>query len=366
MDHSLLRSWLGLSPSDWPPDHYTLLGLAPGAGDPATVERTVLDRMAQLRPHQLLHPELVTEGMNRLAQALVCLTDPVARATYDAELGLPSPVPSSEGTNGAVPRSLRLPLPQPPYEVIPGFPISIDEDEAPPDATQVIEVPFKRGLEPPEALVPAYEVVEDDSSRSKAPVYEIVPEPFIEAELIAPVEPPWQPTTRRELYNRLTRLRRLLVAWQKLKPMFGDPQEPLDRPIKVLLLLEVVGELQAMLDSQPKLIGEPWRPGGLVAALIRQSLFLQNLRSLLPDQRRAVMLDWTGGETALSREYARLRELSRSGRQFRSRFPHQNRLMKVGRWAVRNPESLLAGLAVAIILSVLIRASGGVLRFLNP
>ena len=32
------------------------------------------DRMERLRGYQLLHPELVTEGMNRLAQALICLT----------------------------------------------------------------------------------------------------------------------------------------------------------------------------------------------------------------------------------------------------------------------------------------------------
>ena len=65
-----------------------LLGLTPGLSDPEEVERLVLDRMARLRSHQLLHPELVTEGMNRLAQALVCLTDPAARAAYDAELGI--------------------------------------------------------------------------------------------------------------------------------------------------------------------------------------------------------------------------------------------------------------------------------------
>ena len=41
--------------------------------------------------------------MNRLAQALICLSDPVAKAAYDAELGLggtPSPpaeLPPSEG-----------------------------------------------------------------------------------------------------------------------------------------------------------------------------------------------------------------------------------------------------------------------------
>src|SRR5207248_9650398 len=80
VDHSLLRSWLGLPPGPWPPDHYALLGLAPGPCDAAAVERLVLARMARLRPHQLLHPELVTEGLKRLGPAPGCLTDPAARA----------------------------------------------------------------------------------------------------------------------------------------------------------------------------------------------------------------------------------------------------------------------------------------------
>jgi hypothetical protein len=366
VDHSLLRLWLGLPPGEWPPDHYALLGLPPGSGDPAIVERTVLDRMAQLRPHQLLHPELVTEGMNRLAQALVCLTDPAARAIYDAELGLPPLVPASEPIASVVPRPAPPPLPQPPYEVIPGFPIPTDEDAPSPDMTQIIEVSFPVGLLPPKAVAPAYEVVEDKPSQPKVLPYEIVPDFLIEADLINRAEPPWQPATRRQLYTRLTRLRRLLATWQKLKLFFDDPQEPLDRPMTVLLLLEVVRELQPLLDCVPLLIGDPWRPGGLVVALIRQPLFLHNLRSLLPDQRQAVTLDWQRGEGELSREYARLRELSRSGRPFRRHFPRRGRLMRTARWAMRNPESLLVGLALAILLLVLLRSPSSVFRIVNP
>src|SRR5262249_31584520 len=57
VDYAPLRSWLGLPPGPWPPDHYTLLGLPPGEADPAAVERRVLERMDLLRRHQLLHPE---------------------------------------------------------------------------------------------------------------------------------------------------------------------------------------------------------------------------------------------------------------------------------------------------------------------
>lgn len=76
MDLALLRSWLDL-PADapWPPDPHTLLGVPPGPVDPADAESRALDRMDRLRPHQLLHPELVTEGMTRLAQALIAFTE---------------------------------------------------------------------------------------------------------------------------------------------------------------------------------------------------------------------------------------------------------------------------------------------------
>ena len=79
-------SCLQLSADRWPPDHYTLLGLEPQETDTTQIERRVEERMEELRRYQLTHADQVTDGMNRLAQALVCLTDPVARQAYDAML----------------------------------------------------------------------------------------------------------------------------------------------------------------------------------------------------------------------------------------------------------------------------------------
>jgi hypothetical protein len=86
MSHELIRSCLRLPADRWPPDHYTLLGLEPREADTGRIEQRVQERMEQLRRYQLTHAEQVTEGMNRLAQALVCLTDPVAKQAYDALL----------------------------------------------------------------------------------------------------------------------------------------------------------------------------------------------------------------------------------------------------------------------------------------
>ncbi|MCS7271004.1 MAG: hypothetical protein NZ703_07960 [Gemmataceae bacterium] len=77
-EYRKLRQWLHLEPDGpWPPSTADLLGLTPAeAAAPQTLgwtvlEARVLERMDWLRPYQLKYPELVTEGMNRLAQALL-------------------------------------------------------------------------------------------------------------------------------------------------------------------------------------------------------------------------------------------------------------------------------------------------------
>lgn len=71
MDRSLLLQWLELPGGTWPPDPYTLLGLSEVNVDARQAEARTLVLMNRLRSHQLKHPELVTEGMNRLAEALL-------------------------------------------------------------------------------------------------------------------------------------------------------------------------------------------------------------------------------------------------------------------------------------------------------
>src|SRR5262249_35189657 len=45
VDHNLLRSWLGLPPGPWPPDHSTLLGPPLAPSDPAPPEPLLPDRL---------------------------------------------------------------------------------------------------------------------------------------------------------------------------------------------------------------------------------------------------------------------------------------------------------------------------------
>src|SRR5438270_10353927 len=114
MGHELICTWLGLPPGDWPPDHYRLLGLEPGESDSTRIEQQVHDRLETVRRYQLLHPELVTEAMNRLAQAYVCLIDPAARQAYDAaRFGRPTGNGSRPPPAAPAPVVV-MPLPVPP------------------------------------------------------------------------------------------------------------------------------------------------------------------------------------------------------------------------------------------------------------
>jgi hypothetical protein len=271
----------------------------------------------------------VTEGMNRLAQALICLTDPAARAAYDAALGLPE---EASVVAGSTVRDPELLLDQPPasrpYEVVEG-----EQSE-------------------PMPLPPAYEVVWEDDPPRPRPAYEVVE--VVEAELVARAVGPWQPATRRELFARLAAVRRFVAAWQNLKPFLGDPRESLTRPARVLMLLDAMVEARPLLGSLREVLGESVPAGGMVTVLLAQPLFLHTFRLLLPDQRRAVAIDWRRGEAALTREYARLRDLVRTGRPVRRR----SRRCRVVGWLVRTPEVALAVFAIVALCAAWMRGRG--------
>ena len=113
MSHELICSCLQLSPDKWPPDYYTLLGLEPGEANRQRIEQHVQERMEKLRGYQLTHAEQATEGMNRLAQALVCLTDPVAKQAYDAKLAARrSKRPARRAAHAGPPRPNPAPIPR--------------------------------------------------------------------------------------------------------------------------------------------------------------------------------------------------------------------------------------------------------------
>jgi hypothetical protein len=225
MSTELICAALGVRPHQWPPDHYALLGLPAGDVDPVIIEQHVLDRMERLRRYQLAHPDAVTDAMNRLAQALVCLSDPTAKAAYDA-------------TRRSVPVAVQAP-----------------------------------------------EVVEEEESPQPYPL--AAAEPIAVAPVARP--PRARPRTddpRRTLYRRLGAARRLVTAWRDVGEFLADPSRRSLRPAEAIEFVGSLLELRDRLtDDEAPAVALPNQPGALVAALARQPLPLSTYRQFLPDRR---------------------------------------------------------------------------------
>lgn len=334
--HDRLCAWLELPPGTWPPDHYTLLGLPPGRGDVAAIEERVMERMERLRPHQLKHPELVTEGMNRLAQALVCLTDRDARAAYDRSLKLTLPV--AEGGEEEA-------------DVV------VAEEVAEKTVSEEAALPILPGGEEPTggrfpAEPPAVAV--DFTTFGGEPVAPADPSAREWAEATqTPKNIAVRTVSQRVIYRRLAALRRALRAWEALRPFLGTPGEMLVTPGAVLAFLHARRLAQEALPRVARLIREPPRPGSVVAAIVRSPHPIHLVRWLLPSQRQLVARDWQRGYDELQRAYARLREMAITGRP---RHP-ANDLLPLLRFLRQSPEWLLVGALVVALALALLRNS---------
>lgn len=313
--------------------------MPPRSPEVGVFEARVLQRMDLLRRHQLLHPELVTEGMNRLAQALITLTDPIGKVTYDAQLGTElrplgsvAPIQSPLLEGEASPLVVADPVFEDELldaEVLHSHPLELTQEILLPDELQ----PAYGVLSPP-----PLPLREPERAKPVAKVIDAIP-----------VVRPWPtpPSSRRWIYARLALLRRALRAWNRLQPVFLDPQDPLDRPDRVLLMLEGATAIRPYLHYLIGVMGGTHEPGGLVASVLKQPLLMDTMRRLLPEQRQALARDWRLGQLELEREYTRLRGLSV---EERTRAEGIQRPPNFVQWLRSAPELVLLGFAVFVLL----------------
>lgn len=79
--------WLDIPPEEQPPDHYRLLGVAPGEADPHAIAAAAQRRIAQVKPFAAgAHAELAQRILNQVTRAKACLLHPSRRARYDQAL----------------------------------------------------------------------------------------------------------------------------------------------------------------------------------------------------------------------------------------------------------------------------------------
>jgi hypothetical protein len=303
MSHDLICDWLGLPAGSWPPDHYTLLGIESGRSDDILVEQRVRERMEQVRRYQLKHPEAATEAMNRLAQALVCLTDQEAKKSYDANLFKGPSLADAAGQKPAGAATTTDPFAwlfqEPPRHQVPGragFPLGISEA-----ALSLQDLP-------PLVSVPAR-------------------------------GPGLQPS----LHQRLLSVRRIFHAWQAVGKYLENVQREFYPREEVSNLQYQLQIIRAQLGTWFPAMVEIGQPGHLVLSLARQQIIAPTLQALLPDQRERLGHDWKVGSELIRERRRELRE------ELRGRSRSRRRLRKLRLvWArlSENPEDILLFLAM--------------------
>jgi hypothetical protein len=363
MGHELICTWLQLPAGTWPPDHYTLLGLKCCEHDLMLIEQKVHERMETMRRYQLIHPEPATEAMNRLAQALICLTDPQAKKGYDAEHFpelVVAAVPASPEAGAPVPEPLAW-LFGPPPPGLPGFgapdePQTLsdwqtapppqratsemaDWQTAPPPPRTAIEVLAGQAAPPvpdlpseaPVPGAPADPVLAaegSDSPPTDAPAVAAAP-----AEPVAPAPEPIDLSaasrrglgTRRALFYRVLQIRQLLWAWDQAGKYVNRPTRPVNRPSEATDLIHHMTVIRDLLRTFPPVLGRAGQPGYLVVSLACQPMIVPTLHKLSPGQREALARHWQEGReqllahrTLLREELRKLRRRNRLGQAFRA------------------------------------------------
>jgi hypothetical protein len=355
MSHELICGWLGLSPGEWPPDHYRLLGLDPADTDPQQIEQHVHQRLEQVRRYQLLHPELVTEAMNRLAQAFVCLTDPEARRAYDsaragkALVVVPEPGPVSPPRPETIlvvpmrvgarsrPNLPLVPLPAAaaaPADAgtaaVPPLPSPLAETATAPLAITAPQLPVLPEIPPLPAALPAGEP--EANGEGPGPAAESEGAPLLPTRVDPAVEAAQSSRaarrglgTKRALYRRLAATRRLQRAWDRLGRYLADPRKRLTRPSEATELINLLKDLAAALENFPPLLGRAGQPGYSVVVLARQAVPVPIYQTLLPSQRETLAQHWQSGLQLLAshrdflrREIGALRKKNVLGRSWRA------------------------------------------------
>lgn len=312
MNTDLLRNWLNLPPGVWPPEDRTILALANGPVTASHIEECALAQMEKLRPYQLVDPDLVTEGMNRLAQALIVLTDEANRPL--APVAAPPPIDREIS-----------------FEVAE----SVDAPSLPTIAPLVLPVIYEAEIVRKPKRTPkserkptTVELVEPDAPE---PTVEI-PEPHL-----IPAGAVYVPTDRRKAYAELVALRKVIQAWEKLQPQFASPSENLHTSAMVLGFFESVAECRHAVAVHGN---TEWFEdhGWLVLTIVRNPMALSVFRMLVRSQRRELAADWANAAADLRGRYLGMRQTLQTTKP-RHKFGTMLRETQI--WMRENPEWLL-------------------------
>jgi hypothetical protein len=318
MNHELICSWLKIPPTSWPPDHYTLLGLRPGEQDAARIERHAQWRMDWLRRYQLAHPDLVTEAMNRLAQAFDTLRDPQSKKAYDDQLQ----GKGEKAKTGPPPVALlpaELAGPTGPAGVSPPAIAGASTATSPAIGSDTVQTRFDKNtieslslatVNSPALPAPGTSAPAAGDAAAVIPLpsppVPVPEDPALEAARSAPARRGLG--TKRAIYQRISRTRGLIRAWVKVGTYLGNPGYKLTQKNEAIDLVRQLTIIRHHLQDFPPLLGEAGQPGYLVVALARQPEIVKTFQGLSPVHRKAYVGDWKAGLTFLAAYRFFLRE----------------------------------------------------------
>jgi hypothetical protein len=347
MNPELVRDWLQLGPGEWPPDHYRLLGLEPGTSDLEAIERAVQERMAKVRQFQLPHPEAATEAMNRLAQALVCLTDSHAKELYDTQLLAREETPERPPSPDIAP---------PPSDTLDPLAwlfgpwnTSLRTSLAPPGGATIVDdwrqapPPARNGSSEMDSGMAALPEPMEEASGRQSPreaAATLGATPGVGVTL-----PRARFTSRRALYHEIGWTRQLLFAWDQAGKYLGQPTRMVTKPSEAIVLIRHMKRIRDLLKTTA-LLGAAGQPGYLVLALARQQMIVPTLQALLPSQREALNRDWQTGQGLLLGQRKSLREELRRLKQ-RNSWLHGFKVL--GRGLIRHPGWIVMVLALVTV-----------------
>lgn len=300
MNQELLCKWLSLPATSWPPDPYALLGVPPGETDLQKIERQVHERLAKLRCYQLAHPEEATEGMNRLAQAFICVSEAANKAA--------PPPAGGTAKKDAKPRT--------------------HEDTA---VLQKTALDW-RTAPPPVRGAATTAKLSDSASVLIARPLVAPPAPLDAAEQVAAlaVELARSPeastglATLADVVARVEQTRTLLTAWLAVGAQLHRPLRKPPTAAERLQFARQLAMIRAVTDTYPPFVGQPGKPGYRVAALARLAMTFDMFKNMDPRQREDLLRDWDTARRVLlehrkylRRQFASLRHKGAVGRVLR-------------------------------------------------
>jgi len=116
------RQWLNIEDPSRPLDHYTLLGIARFESDPQAINQAAdvqLAKVRRIRPGERLGDW--GRLLDQIEAVKVCLLDPAAKASYDANLQGASPTQAGPAAPAAAGPSFEPPPPEPLAPPVEGF-----------------------------------------------------------------------------------------------------------------------------------------------------------------------------------------------------------------------------------------------------